>query len=60
MKTYEIIIAIILIGAMAFAVGAALAPHADAPDYMDDIITAAAGAAERHEPPVDGMDDLQV
>lgn len=53
MKTYEIIIAIILIGAMAFALGVALAPHADATDYMDDIITAAEGAAERYDIPVE-------
>ena len=53
MKIYEIIIAIILIGAMAFALGVALAPHADATDYMDDIITAAEGAAERYEIPVE-------
>ena len=53
MKIYEIIITILLVGAMAFALGTICASYAVDTDTMDEIIAAAEGAAERYDIPVE-------
>lgn len=53
MKIYQIILTIILLGAMAFALGTICASYAVDDETMDEITAAAEGAAERYDIPVE-------
>ena len=53
MKTIDIIWIIIIIAIMAFIIGTMCAAHAVDSDTMSEIITAAKGAAERYDIPVE-------